>query len=514
MGFKQDRNLTVKISDLAFGGQGVSRISHEGSEFVIFVDQGVPGDTAEIFLTKIKKNYAEGRITRRVEDSKLRVPARCKHFGVCGGCQWQFLKYEDQLRFKEKQVLDALTRIGGLVDIPLLPILESPSPWFYRNKMEYSFAGGTYGSTTSSVSLRGALAPLPFGDSARDPQDPRSVAHPLMLGLHPKNRYAEVFDLEECYLQSQFAVQMVLWMKEWANKHKLSAYDPRRNKGLLRNFVIREARSTGESMVDLVTSHEPFQLTTQLEKDILKAFPNITSLYHTAVIIKKGFRTVVSEKLLAGKPALTEIVRIASKASHYQMEGSFLDGDSLLSLIFDIRPQAFFQPNSKAAEVLLGLLLSLARPRTDDVVYDLYCGTGLIGMFFAKLVKKVYGIELNESALESARENAKKNGLTNIEFLCGDVGKTIEKIPEKPTLVVVDPPRAGLTLKALEHILELSPPKILYVSCNPATLARDLKILLENVYTLKAVQPIDLFPQTYHIETLCLLTKSPRHTSY
>lgn len=456
--------VTLTLSDLAFGGMAISKIKQGDSEFVIFVEGGVPGDTVEVEFTKIKKQYAVSKIRRRLQNSELLIPARCKHFGICGGCQWQFLAYEEQIKFKEKFVRDALERIGDIKNPPLLPICESPSPWFYRNKMEYSFSENAEG--------------IPI------------------LGLHQRGKYYEVFDLNECYLQSQFSVSIAVWVKEWARNHKLMAYDSKHHVGFLKNLIIREARSTGEFMVNLVTSEEPFVLAQDFTRDILAAFPKITSLYHTSVRIQKGARTTLQETLLFGKPTLTEIIRV---------EGNFRDGENLISLIFDITPQAFFQPNTKGAERLLSYLLALAKPRTDDIVFDLYCGTGIIGMFLAKLTKRVYGIELNESAIESAKYNAQKNGLTNIEFLCGDVGKLMKKIPEKPTLVIVDPPRAGLTPQALDDLLALQPKKIIYVSCNPTTLARDLKKLTE-MYTLKKVQPLDLFPQTYHVETLCLLT--------
>lgn len=465
MTLSKQKLLTLEIQDLAFGGSAVSKTTHNGSDFVIFVEGAAPGDTVEVQLTKIKKNYAIGNTVRRLHDSKLRIPARCKHFGICGGCQWQFLIYEEQLKWKEKIVRDALMHIGGIRNPPLLHIRGSINPWFYRNKMEFTFGLDGNGE--------------------------------IIIGLHEAGRFDRVFDLEECYLESRFSVAVVNFVRDWARRKNLTVYDSKKKSGLLKNLVVREAKTTGEFLVNLITSEEPFGEVEDFSHEIMAALPRITSLYHTTVTIKRGMPTTAEEKLLFGKPLLTEILQIS---------GSFRDREETLSLIFDIAAGTFFQPNAKGIEILLSLLLTVTNPRPTDIVWDLYCGTGVIGMFFAKLVKKVYGVELSEAALQTAKHNAEKNNLRNIEFFHGDTTKTMKQIPEKPNLVIVDPPRAGLTPKMIEKLLEISPEKILYVSCNPTTLARDLKRLIEN-YELKKVQPFDQFPQTYHVETISLLCK-------
>lgn len=463
MQLKKGDIVELEITDLAFGGAGVGKLkTADGGDLAIFIERVVPGDRVSARITKSKKNFAEARLEKILTPSAARITPRCKHFGVCGGCTFQFLSYEDQLKWKEKIVKDAIERIGGFRDLPINPIWPSPNEWFYRNKMEFTFLGD----------------------------------EKIILGLHARGRFDEIFDLEECYLESEFAVAVIQWTKQWANRNS--------NEGLLKNLVIREARSTGELMVNLVTSGEPFGAREKFAEEITAQFPRITSLYHTTVNIKKGMRTRIEETLLAGKPNLTEIMRVGQ-----------------LSLIFDIAPQAFFQTNTTAAEGLIQILLALGKPHPDETVLDLYCGTGIMGMFFAKLAKKVYGVELNASAIENARKNASKNGLNNIEFICGDAAESVKTIDEKPDIIIVDPPRAGLMPKTVEELLRIAPQKILYVSCNPTTLARDLKILCKGYpidkkgnspatnYLLKKIQPLDMFPQTYHVECVCRLDRLP-----
>lgn len=477
MDISKGKIIELKISDIAFEGLGIAKIKIRDKDFVIFAENTAPGDIIEAEIIKIKKNYAVARRTREISASEMRIEPRCKHFGPaplfapksgagCGGCTWQFLKYEDQLALKQKFVADAFERIGGIKNPPVNRIIGCQNPWFYRNKMEYTFSNNENG---------------------------------LVLGFHMRRRFLDVFDMEECYLESQMSVKIAQFVKDWAESHKLTAYDPQKKTGFLRNLIIREARTAGERLVNLFTAFDDFPQCNDFCRGIKEAFPvEISSLFWTSVKIQKGSRTKIQERCLQGKETLTEILRVP-----------FRTKENLLTLVFDIAPQAFFQPNTKQAEILYSAVLNMADPKPSDAIFDLFCGTGTIGMFFAKTVSKVYGIELNESAVFSARKNAEKNSLKNIDFLCGDAGRKMAEIKEKPDIIIIDPPRAGISKKAIEKILELKAPKIIYVSCNPSTLSRDAKIFCGNSYEIERIQPIDMFPQTYHVETVCLFRKIP-----
>ncbi|MEK7171690.1 MAG: 23S rRNA (uracil(1939)-C(5))-methyltransferase RlmD [Patescibacteria group bacterium] len=494
MELKKNAIIELTISDLAFGGSGVAKLG----DLAVFVERAVPGDKILARLTRIKSSYAEAKLEKLVEASPERVSARCKHFGVCGGCSFQNLNYENQLKWKWKMVSDALARIGGFRDAKIEPIIGCESPWFYRNKMEYSF-GASFQSK-----------PLHDDDSQFSSIAPHPS--PLSLGLHPSGNFREVFNLEECFLQSELSVKIARAVRQWAQENNLGAE-------LLRNLIVREGKNTGEIMVNLVTHgslpalptgqaggrQENFPLANDFKKWIVSAFPQITSLYCTAITVQRGKRTAVNEFHLAGKPHLTETLRI--QTSPVILSGTPLSGTNPPSLTFEIAPQAFFQPNTLQAEILYGKILEFAEADADDIILDLFCGTGTIGLAFAGLAKQVFGIEINKSATESAKSNAALNKITNAEFICGDVGKLLPSISKvgRPTIIITDPPRAGIDQKTLLKILDLKIPKWIYVSCNPTTLARDLKIVGENGYKIKRIQPVDMFPHTYHVETVCLL---------
>lgn len=452
--WKKGDLVDLEISDLAFGGIGVGKIG----DFVVFVPGVVPGDKICGRLTKIKKQYAEAKLEKILQAARERITPRCKHFGVCGGCSLQFLSYENQLKWKEKMVADALRQIGGFKDLRVEPIIGCEDPWFYRNKMEYNFG----------------------------PSNGKSI-----LGFRPAKKYDEIFDLEECFLQSPQSVEIALAVEKWAQELGIPAFHPRTNKGILKHLAVREGKNTGELMLNLIANGRDFPHTDAFTKFIREKFPQVTSLYRTGVTVQKGHRTVIEEFHIAGKKTLTEILRVGE-----------------MELRFEILPQAFFQTNTKQAEVLYGKILEFAGPQANanDSMLDLFCGTGTIGMFFAKSGTKVIGVDSNESAIANARENARLNSLPNVEFHCADINKFFDKRPSlRLGLLITDPPRAGIAESALEKILELKIPKWIYVSCNPTTLARDLKIAGEHGYKIEKIQPVDMFPQTYHVETVCLL---------
>ena len=473
MELKKNQNITAVITDVAFGGMGISKIPMAEKQFVVFVPDTIPGDEVSARYIKIKKSYAVATLQKIIKPSPLRTKPRCKHFDVCGGCTFQYLNYENQLHIKEQQVRDCIERIGGVTECEILPIIGCADPWFYRNKMEYSF-GMVVAADTS--------------------------AGQLSLGLHIRGRFADIFDLQECFLQSPMSVEILSAVRNWAREKKLTPYDTFTKRGLLRSLTIREGKNTSDVMVNLiVNADESFTEIDSLQKIFERDFPNVTSLFLTAVRIQRGHPTAVQEKYIFGKTVLTETLRV----------------DPETTLSFDIHPQAFFQTNTRQAEILYKTTIDLAGPKNTDVVYDLFCGTGTIGMFFAKKAGKVFGVESHEGAVKNARNNPEKNGLKNITFFCGDVGKMLKKHIEQgelppPDIVVIDPPRAGVGQKTLEQIMALKAKKIVYVSCNPATFARDAA-LMGKLYTLKKLQPVDMFPQTYHVEVvgLFLLLEAP-----
>ncbi|MBN1494296.1 23S rRNA (uracil(1939)-C(5))-methyltransferase RlmD [Candidatus Peregrinibacteria bacterium] len=467
--FKKLERINVKIEKLAFGGAGIGYIKSEADTakpedaakpMVVFVEDTVPGDEITAEIRKIKPNYLEAKLTEIVKPSAFRIEPRCKHFNICGGCSLQNLNYDEQLKIKENQVREALSHIGGIKDPPVLKIIGytggENGPWFYRNKMEFSFGTGGDGNATAGGNVT--------------------------LGLHPKHYRYDVFQLEECFLENSDIGEMVRAIAEFMNE---------KDSGLLKTFTVREGKRTGERMVNLTVSDAPFLRQKEFVEMLTrsKKFKAPNSVYLTNQIIKKGHRTELIENLLFGEAFLKEKMMLQN--------GSTLE--------FEIFPQSFFQPNTLQAEILYQKVIDMGEIENGSVVYDLFCGTGTIGLFAAHRAGEVLGVDINESAIKNARANAEKNGIKNVKYYIGDVFKVITGRTDKPDVVIVDPPRAGLGDKLCGHLLEVRAPKIVYVSCNPGTLARDLKILCAGKYNLAGIQPVDMFPQTYHIETVCEL---------
>lgn len=507
-----------KIESIAFGGAGIMKVD----EVVVFVDRVAPGDVVKARIVKKKRKYREAVVEEIVTKSPQRIEPRCQHFGKCGGCKMQFLTYQDQLTIKQQQVQDSLERLGGFKNFTVEPIIGSVDPWFYRNKMEFSFAWDE----------------KPIAGS-----EDKAV---LEIGLHPPKRRFEVVDLQECFLQSPEVIQILETVRQWARNNKLTPYNFRQNQGLLRSFFIREGKYTGEIMVNLVINADECtpdqqknleQLVSLLTSDDqqqgeaagsdVTLFTNhdqqqggeaggdrrIVAVYLTTVKVMKGRRTERIEQLLWGKPTIKDQIHLYENAD-WSQELTKLPA-SKRQLAFEILPQAFFQPNTRQAGVLYSQIFRFAKINQESVVFDLFCGTGTIALFCAQKAGKVYGIELNESAVVNAKANAATNGLSNAEFIVGDVGKVVEDLDQylgkgrRPDLIVMDPPRAGVGEKALEKVIAFGAEQIVYVSCNPTTLARDLNFLSNNQYQqyhLESLQPVDMFPQTAHIECVAFLT--------
>ena len=452
----------MRIDALAYGGNGVGRVDG----FVVFVRGGLPGDLVRARATKVKRGFAEATRTALLEPAPERVEAPCRHFGVCGGCRFQDYPYALQAAAKESQVRDALVRLGRFTEPPVEPIVPAEAQYRYRNKLEYSFSG--------------AEDPRDFS-GAEDPRDR------LALGFHRAGRWDEVIDVEECLLTTDAGNAIREAVKRWAREEGLEPYDQETGEGYLRHLVVREGRNTGQALVLLVTAPgERFDADFLVET--LTAIPEVRSI-HWAVNDRPAEVTNLPTRLLWGEEWIEE---------------------ELCGLRFRIRPNAFLQTNTAMAETLYRLARDAAGLTGTEVVYDLYCGIGTIGLTLAGGAASVWGVEISEESVARAIENAGVNGIENARFYAGNVGQSLEELRETagpPDVVVVDPPRAGLAGKALRRTGALQAPRLVYVSCNPTTLASDLAVLRDEYgYRLERCTPVDMFPHTPHIESVSLLT--------
>jgi 23S rRNA (uracil1939-C5)-methyltransferase len=447
-----DQELELRIDSLAYGGNGVARLDG----FVLFVRRGLPGDLVRARVTKVKRNHAEALTVDVLEPGPMRVAAPCSHYPACGGCRFQDLAYEAQITAKEGQVRDALQRIGGFAELPLEPILPADSHFHYRNKLEYSFTEQSEG-------------PAP--------------------GLHRAGRWDEVLPIERCWLTTELGNAVRNAVRDWAREERLRAYDQRTHEGFLRHLVVREGRNTGQALVVLVTA--PGELPDEEHLvDVLCRFPEVRSI-HWAINDRPAEVTRdLPTRLLHGEEAIEE---------------------ELCGLRVRVGPNAFLQTNTSMAARLYELAGEYAQLSGGETVYDLYCGTGTIGLTLARNALTVWGVELSEEAVACAIDNAALNGIANAAFFAGDVGRSLEDLQARagdPDVVVVDPPRSGLSGRAVRHIGRLGAGRIVYVSCNPTTLAGNLKELVaEWGYHLERVRPVDMFPHTPHIEAVALLTR-------
>jgi len=453
----------IEIADVAAEGNSLARVD----DMVVFIPFGAPGDIADVKIDRKKRKYAEGHIEKLVKPSDIRVEPHCEHFTVCGGCRWQHLPYTFQLKCKQQQVQDALQRIAKVPYPEITPIIGSDNIWEYRNKMEYTFSNKmwlTYDQMRSGVEF----------------PDRRAA------GFHIPGAFDKVLDINKCHLQDDLGNRIRLFIKDFGKTHGYEFYDLREQHGFLRTLMIRIA-STGEVMVVMaVGENDPVKIN-ELMTAIGDKFPEITSLHY--VVNTKVNDTISDQEILLfkGKEYIEE-----------EMEG----------LRFRIGPKSFYQTNSRQAYKLYSVARKLANLHGDELVYDLYTGTGTIACFIAPNVKHVIGIEYVPEAIEDAKINAEVNKLANTEFYAGDMKDvlTADFIAEhgRPDVMIVDPPRAGMHENVVKVILEASPRRIVYVSCNPATQARDLALLHEK-YDIEAVQPVDMFPHTQHVENVVAL---------
>ena len=469
---KLDIVLTdVTIENIAAEGKAISHVRldtdpEDSPGRVLFVEFAVPGDVVDVRITRKKKNFLEGRIIKIKKPSPQRLEPFCGHFGVCGGCRWQPLPYDLQLAAKQRQVYDQLKRIGHLELPEVSPIIGSENTIYYRNKLEFS------------ASDRRWILP---GEPLPPPGTPSEPG----LGFHVGKFFDKVLDIERCYLQREPSNEIRLFIKDYALRNGLSFYNIRDNFGGLRNMFVR---TTDDGQVMLIVCFgEDSPAVTGLLDAVRERFPEITSLYY--VINKKGNDSIADQECLlhSGSPVITE-----------HMEG----------LSFRIGPKSFYQTNSAQALQLYRKAREFAALSGRETVYDLYTGTGTIAQFVSGSAAKVIGIEYIPEAIEDARANARANGITNCEFFAGDMKDVLN--PEfiaahgHPDVMIVDPPRAGMHPDVVQTILKARPGRIVYVSCNPASQARDLAMMQED-YKITAVQPVDMFPHTQHVENICLL---------
>jgi 23S rRNA (uracil1939-C5)-methyltransferase len=450
---RKDQELELTVDSLAYGGNGVARLNG----FVVFVRRGLPGDRVRARVTKVQRRHAEALVTEVVAPGPQRVEAPCAHYPACGGCRFQDLAYEAQAAAKQAQVDDALRRIGGIGSPPLEQIVPAEETFHYRNKLEYSFTQLEDGPT---------------------------------IGFHKAGRWDEVLEVEECWLTTKLGNAIRNRVREWARAERLVAYDQAAQAGYLRHLVVREGRNTGLVLVQLVTAGgEKFDAGHFV--DVLREFPEVRSI-HWAENTSAAEVTNLPTQLLWGEEAIEE---------------------ELCGLRFRVRPNAFLQTNTRMAERLYALAREFAALSGEQTVYDLYCGIGTIGLTLARDALTVWGVEVSEESVACALENADLNGITNAAFFAGNVGESLRELRDRsgaPDVIVVDPPRAGLAGKALRRLGELGAPRVVYVSCNPTTLASDVKVLGSDYgYELVRARPVDMFPHTPHVETVALLERRP-----
>ena len=463
---KKNKNIVlddIVVTDYAAEGKALAR--HEGK--VIFISGAVPGDRANIVLTKNKKDWAEARVLKITTPARDRIIPFCRHFGVCGGCKWQMLPYEKQLQYKQQEAEQNLKRIGK-VDLPgIMPIIGSADTVHYRNKLEFTFSNKRF-LTNDEI---GSEDVVPQQDA---------------LGFHVPRIFDKVIDIQECFLMDDVNNKIRNTIRDFSKQHSFSFYDIREHTGWLRNIIIRYC-TTGELMVNICLNYEDEANRVLLFDHLLEQVPSVTTLLYT--INPKWNDSIydLTPQVYSGKGYVTE-----------KLEG----------LEFIISPKSFFQTNTKQAERLYSVARDFAGLTGTETVYDLYCGTGSIGLFVSKQAKKIIGVEVIEDAIDDAKKNAVANHIDHAHFFAGDVIKICNDdfFAEhgRPDVIITDPPRVGMHEKLVLKLLDIAAPKIVYVSCNTATQARDIHLLSEK-YSVEKVQPVDMFPHTHHIECVVLL---------
>ena len=472
---KQKKQVVLEnilVQDYAAEGRSLARVDGK----VIFIEGAVPGDVVDVQLSKNKGDWAEGRAVRTHSLSPDRVTPFCTHFGICGGCQWQMLPYEKQLFYKQKQVNDNLTRIGKVQLPEISPIIGADQTRQYRNKLEYTFATGKF---IPSEEFRRMKA------EGISPDD-----QPGAAGFHARGFFDKVVEIDTCHLQDEPTNLIRKAVAQFAIDQSLPFYDMRQHQGWLRNMFVRNT-TTGEWMINIVFGYEEKVMREKLLDQLLQQFPQITTLLYTINTKKNDSLFGLDPQTYSGKGFIVE---------------------KLEDFSFMISPKSFFQTNTRQAEKLYRVTRDYAELTGKEIVYDLYCGTGSIGIFVSKQAKKIVGVEVVEEAIIDAKKNAELNNIPHASFFTGDVVDICDdhffEAHGRPDVVITDPPRAGMHEKLVKKLLEIAAPTLVYVSCNPATQARDLG-LLDEKYSVEKIQPVDMFPHTLHIENVVQLKLRP-----
>ena len=455
--------IDLNIKSLSYGGLGIAHYN----DIVVFVKGGLPGQFVKSKILKKKKKYFEAYVLETIKESNDQTTPLCEHFGICGGCAFQNYNYDKQLIEKQNQINDLFSRIAKIANPPIKPIIGCKDQYYYRNKMEFSYSPNRWIVDLESSTEKNTID---------------------ALGLHVKGRFDKIIDINNCHLHGEKSNHIFKFIKTYLIKNKISSFDLKKRVGYLKNIIIREGHQTNEILINFITTSSDDSILSKLIELLIKKFKDIKSVINTIIKSNSG-SSIGEEKILWGQDYINETIGEYS---------------------YKISSNSFFQINTKQAEVLYDIIIKICNFNGNEIVYDLYCGIGSIGIHIAKYVKMVYGVEVLMSAVINAIENAKNNNIKNIQFFHGDLidffqyNKEIQLI-EKPDLIILDPPRAGIHNKTLIDIMNFNPKKIVYVSCNPSTQARDISILNDNNYFIKEIQPIDMFPHTPHIENITLL---------
>lgn len=461
---KKGQEIELTVTDLAFGGRGLARIDG----LAVFVDQTVPGDRVVARIIRKKKRHAEARVVSFIDLSPDRVQPPCPYSGTCGGCKWQFLDYEKQLEYKRRHVSESVAHIAMLTDVVVHPVIPSDLQFGYRNKMEFSCADRRW------------LLPEELGDKAVDKG--------FALGLHVPGTFSKVLDIKRCLLQPDLGNTILGQVREFIRTSDLPVYGLRSHEGFWRFLVVRHSVAFDQWMVNLVTSAENHSVIESLAGRLMEAHPDIVSVVNNITSRHSGVAVGEYEIPVFGHTFLRE------RIGHLE---------------FDISANSFFQTNTRSARRLFETVRVYAELSGGERVVDLYCGTGTISIFLADSARRVTGLEIAASAIEDARKNALKNGIDNCEFISGDIKELLNRTDIRADTMIIDPPRAGMHKDVVRRILDMTPDKIVYVSCNPATLARDLE-MIKDAYTVEEIQPVDMFPHTFHIESVARIVRKNR----
>lgn len=473
MNFKKNELIELTISKYAFEGKGIAKINSEDkNNFVVFVEGSYPNDKVLAQIKKIKKNYVEAKAIEIISPSELRVEPRCKYFGVCGGCKQQDLEYSSQINYKQMQVEEIFNKIGGLTDFEIMPIIPSEKKFFYRNKMEFSFAEKRW-------------------LTEKEIKTDEIIDRDFALGLHIPNLFDKVLDINECFLQSELSNKILNHTRDFFKSKNTSIFSTFGHSGYLRNLAVRQSNMTNDLMINLVTFYDDENIMNEYRDYILNLVPEVTTIVNN-ISIKKALVAIGDyEKIFYGEGFIT---------------------DKIGKFNFRISSNSFFQTNTLQAENLYKTALNFCDLNGNEIVYDLFAGTGTISIFISSAAKEIFAFETTDSAIADAEINKKINEIDNVNFIKADLYNSFlpvlefKKIP-KPEVIIVDPPRNGMHKNTVEDLLNLEPDKIIYISCNPATQARDIKLLAEKKYQLIKTQAVDMFPHTYHIENVALLKR-------